>query len=919
MKKLVYLWMFFTQMTFGQEFQGKIIDAHTQNHLSEVKITLKAFDKYVLSDSLGFFQWIDPIDFPVSFVFEKDSYFLEELTIDSPENLQDFYTIILQKPQQTAFEQGILITDEELLEESDNSELSMVLLQSSRDIFEQMASFGWGQARFRFRMLENNHGVVIFNGLQINKLQDGRPQYANWGGLNDVLRSQEFYSGIRVFAHGFGGALGSLVLNPKVSNIARGTRVSVMGSNTNYNTRVMFTHNSGINKNGWGYVLSGSYRRADEAYFEGTDYDAKSLFASVEKQWNDQHSLYLTATWAMNKRGKNSVNTQEVIDLKGEKYNSFWGWQNGKKRNSRYRTVDEPMISLNYEWKISQTSQFEAHLGYQWGSIVHSRLDYSGVNNPDPTYYRNLPSYYLNLHNNYSDIPEWTPNHQRAAIARIFFLQNGQINWNKLYHANKINNQALYVLSADVNQDNTAFASVYYSGQLPSNFSFQSGVRYRKLYSENYRRIEDLLGDAPMIEPFSFYSGDYGISDLNQPNRTIHRGGKYGYHYAIHASDVTIFNNILFQKKKWNAFVGTQVVFNQFQREGFYKNGLFPNDSYGKGEAINFKNGGIKTGISYQIKGNQFVETNGFFYGKAPAIRNVYPNIRNYHGVLPQMQSEKIYGGDVSYIVKALNLKARITAYYNYTKDATRLNFFYADGIDLDEIDQYFVAESLQNISKEAAGVELGVEYPLSSTVKIYGAASLADSRYSDDADLQLHIDGRVLEGKEPLVDYGKAMIKNYKLGNTPHKAFSLGVEYRDPNFWWVVAQGHYFADSYIEIAPLLRTQQFFAQPNSGGMSFPEIDLDKAKHFLAQEKLPSVFSLSLQGGKSWRIKKHFVGVFISANNVFGKMYKTGGFEQSRAANYREMNKSTASGIATFGTRYFYAYGTTYFANLYWRF
>lgn len=29
--------------------------------------------------------------------------------------------------------------------------------------------------------------------------------------------------------------------------------------------------------------------------------------------------------------GKNSPNTQEVTNLMGFKYNSYWGWQNGKK------------------------------------------------------------------------------------------------------------------------------------------------------------------------------------------------------------------------------------------------------------------------------------------------------------------------------------------------------------------------------------------------------------------------------------------------------------------------------------------------------------------------------------------------------------------------------------------------------------
>lgn len=38
-----------------------------------------------------------------------------------------------------------------------------------------------------------------------------------------------------------------------------------------------------MNKDGWAFVVSTSRRWAEEGYFEGTDYSANSLFASVEK------------------------------------------------------------------------------------------------------------------------------------------------------------------------------------------------------------------------------------------------------------------------------------------------------------------------------------------------------------------------------------------------------------------------------------------------------------------------------------------------------------------------------------------------------------------------------------------------------------------------------------------------------------
>jgi hypothetical protein len=35
----------------------------------------------------------------------------------------------------------------------------------------------------------------MINGVSMNKSYDGRPQWGNWGGLNDATRNQEFTIG----------------------------------------------------------------------------------------------------------------------------------------------------------------------------------------------------------------------------------------------------------------------------------------------------------------------------------------------------------------------------------------------------------------------------------------------------------------------------------------------------------------------------------------------------------------------------------------------------------------------------------------------------------------------------------------------------------------------------------------------------
>ncbi|WP_353960587.1 hypothetical protein [Flavobacterium branchiarum] len=59
----------------------------------------------------------------------------------------------------------------------------------------------------------------------------------------------------------------------------------------------------------------------------------------------------------------------------------------------------------------------------------------------------------------------------------------------------------------------------------------------------------------------------------------------------------------------------------------------------------------------------------------------------------------------------------------------------------------------------------------------------------------------------------------------------------------------------------------------------------------------------------------YVSLFVSINNALNKTYKTGGFEQARNANFRRLDQQEASGTPSFGPKYFYGYGRTYFGNL----
>ena len=103
-------------------------------------------------------------------------------------------------------------------------------------------------------------------------------------------------------------------------------------------------------------------------------------------------------------------------------------------------------------------------------------------------------------------------------------------------------------------------------------------------------------------------------------------------------------------------------------------------------------------------------------------------------------------------------------------------------------------------------------------------------------------------------------------------------------------------------------------------MPFNDYDPALARELLQQEEFGEYFVSNLVLGKSWRISYgNYVGFFLSVNNIFDSVFRTGGFEQSRNANYNALLADVSAEKRRFGPKYWYGRGTTFFLNTYIRF
>ena len=917
---------------------GIVVDASSYEKIPGAEITVEGTTFKTSSDSEGIFNFSDD-NLPQGnqiLVFTKPGYTILRLPViliaGETKNLDlvPLQIDIFREQLQIGI---ISLSDNELSEDEGSVNNVSGLLHASRDVFLNAAAFDFSQTFFKPRGMDSEYGKVFINGVEMNKLFTGRPQWSNWGGLNDVQRNQVFTMGLVPGEVGFGGLAGSTNIIMRASKFGKGGRISYAAANRSYTGRVMASYNSGELPSGWAYSVLLSRRFTDEGYVDGTVYDANAVFVSVERKLNSAHSLNFTGFYTPNLRGKSSANTHEVFGLKGQRYNSFWGDQNGEIRNSRIREVNEPVVMLNHFWTISGKIGLNTNLSYQFGKTGNSRIDFGGTRlvigpggqesfigggaNPDPSYYQKLPSYFLRFQDN--------QNYEAAYLAQQKFKSDGQLDWGSLFLANKTSTEnggnSIYIIAEDRNDDKQISLNSILSYTLNQSILINAKLNYTSLVSENFANVKDLLGGSGYLDIDFFVEGradnpvgDRAQSDLLHRNRIVTKGDRFKYNFELQAEVLEAFLQARYKYSRIEFYTAANVSQNRYQRTGLYENGNFPDNSLGESEALNFTNFGLKAGATFKLTGRHLFDLNAGYFTKPPTLRNSFSNSRQNNEVVAGLSSEKIASIDAGYIYRAPKLKTRITGYFTQIEDATKISFYYADGLSGlgRNSTTAFVQEVLSGINKQHLGMELGIEAQVTSTIKLKAAAALGQFIYSNTPNLYLTSDRF-----DEAVNYGTSYLKNYRVAGGPQRAAQLGFEYRDPNFWWFGATVNFFSHAFADVGPLNRTNNFLN--DTDGLPLLNYDETIARRLLKQEQFDDYILVNAIGGKSWRVKDKYLGFFVSLNNILDVVFKTGGFEQSRNANYRTLKEDRNRDQPIFGSKYWYGAGATYYANVYVRF
>ncbi len=806
-----------------------------------------------------------------------------------------------------------LAFDEAVLDDDEGSSQSVSALTGANDnIYYNTASYNFGPMYFRYRGYDSMYQSVYINGIRFNDLVRGRFNFSTLLGMTSrAFRNKTTSVGLDAATYGFGDIGGSVNYNTTTDLYAPGFNGSVAFTNSNYMFRGMATYATGLNKHGWALTLSAIGRYAKEGVMPGTFYNSGGLFLSVEKLINANNTLTLTAFGGPTQRATGRPTYQEAYDLAGTNlYNPDWGWQEGKKRSARITETFDPTVILNWIFKKENTT---VNTAAAFRSVYYNRtaLNYYKALDPNPTYYRYLPSYYKTEDG--EDSEQYDLYYDLWKNDEAF----RQIKWDDLYQINYLNNvqnQGLaadspdrkgssYIMENRINHQLNAMFNSYINTRINSVLSLQGGISFNYTRSSNYKTIRDLMGGEFWLDIDPFSDRDIAIApgnlqnDLDNPNRRVVKGDRFGYDYDIHAVRAEAWLQNVINLPKWDINYGLQMSYTQYQRDGKMRNGRAPNNSLGKSVLLRFDNAALKVGAMYKLDGRNQFTLHAQYGTQAPLFDNVFiaPRIKNT--VVDNVESERIFSGDISYNWNYRRFRGSVTGFYTDVANAIERNGFY------DERYTTYTNVVLSDVRRVYKGVELGMAYKITPSITATFAGMYSRFQYKNNPKGTRTFENGLYPDTTQTV-----YLKNYYLGSTPQYCANIGIDYAAPKNWFFNVNATWQGDAYVNLAPAYHEalpdlwEQF-------GDSEEQLQ-EKINELSAQDKLKNAFTLNASIGKLIYInRKVSMNINLNVNNILNNRdVVTFAYQQGRldTKNY-DRN--------AFPNRYSYAQGIRMYLNV----
>ena len=902
--------------------KGTVVDAVTGKPIADANVMLRDQSIFVTTTTDGSF--IIPNAAPGEDMLQVVAYGYSEAFVDVHILSGVTYNMGDIKMKESgfleAYDSNEFIFDEEQINEDEGLSQSVGTIQGATDdVFYQAANYNFSVVYYKNRGLDNKWTTGYINGIDFSDPMRGQFSYSSLGGMTSTaFRSRTTTLGMDAAAYGFGSLNGSTNNTTYAGEYAPGFRGNVSYQNGAYMLRAVAQYSSGVNRHGWAFSGTVIGRYADRGVIPGTFYNSVGYSFSVQKIFNNQHSLNLTTWGAPTQRATGRASVQEAYDLTGDNlYNPSWGYFNGKRRSSRVTETFDPSVTLNWIWKPKMGTTLNTAFGFRHNAYSRTRLDYSG-NNPDPDYYSKMPSYF------YPDAEEgsalWEAQmseyEQMAAMWKDQNRSVTQIDWDQIYQNNWLNRtsndrnpellgNASTILEKDHSNVTSYMLNSYLNHRISANNSLQGGLAFNYSDAHYFKTVDDLLGAEYWLDIDTYSERDFGIqdqdkmqNDLRNPNRRVKEGDTYGYDYNIRYFSTNLWAQDQINTTHWDLYYGLSANYTGVRRHGNMQNGRNPENSYGNGKYHNFMTAAGKLGVTYKLDGRNYFSLHAEGGNRNPLPYDIYVSARTKDDAAydrdGDLKTQKYFSGDLSYTWNYPSFRGSITGFYTKMWDGMEHTGFY--DYDL----KSFMNYTLHGMTTEYKGITLGAEVKICTGLSATFAGTFSRYQYKNNPWGTRSYENGTQEDVTKQV-----FLKNYYLGNMPQQAYSLALKY-NINMWFFEVNANFLDENYYSVA-YVRHEEL---PGLWKFATTEEEYRaEQKRVAHQDRLKDVFVMNASIGKMIYMKWGSLNFNLSVSNLLNnRNIQMSGYQQNKL-DYTDYN------INKYPNRVMYAQGIKFYFNV----
>ena len=816
-------------------------------------------------------------------------------------------------------ESAFTFTEAQLGEDDDMSQ-NVTIVNSNSNIYASEVGYLFSPVRFRYRAFDQKYNDIYINGVPMNDIESGQFRYSLVGGLNQQTRNMESAMPFESNAFAVPGMGGANNYNFRPASMPVGQRITLSGANRNYTLRGMYTYNSGLNDKGWAFTGNVTYRWANRGYVEGTFYNALSYFFGVQKVIGDgAHSISFSTWGNPTERASQGAGTDEMYWLANDKYyNPYWGYQNGKKRNSRIVNDFSPTALLTWDWKIDDNDKLTTSLMGKYSMYKSTKLNYNNSDNPHPNYWKNMPSSYYDVwdetdvaNRTEQGLADWNNAYAFWTASKA----NRQLNWDRLYYSNKQASaqgaDAMYYIQAKHNDALTVTLASTLNKQISKDLAWNVGIIAATNKGMHYQTMEDMLGATTYHNINTYALGTYDRNadevqyDLNHRDAAVKEGDRFGYDYNLLVNNAKAWTSFSQNVGPLHYTVAGKIGYTSMQRDGKMRNGMADNNSFGKSKTAHFLDGGAKLGANISLGRGNTITLGAGYELRAPQARNSFASPEINNDFVLNLKNERVFSSEVGYQLLTSWLHANINAYYSSMSNVTDWQNYYFDDINS------FSYVSLTDMKKEYYGVEAGLSFKVTNSFDVKLIGTISEAKITNNARVRYMNSTKATYTDE--IVYNKYM----RDAGTPLTAASLGLSYHQGG-WFIDLNCNYYDRIYLSYSPSYRYESTLKtrETNIGGVFDNEGNV--LPEAVEQAKGHGGFMLDGSIGRSIYLKKGSLSINLMVTNILNNRdISTGGYEQSRS-DYTSSGNIRAYRFSKNPMK-FYAYGVNGMLNVAYKF